>query len=199
MADLDQQQLSAMEPKSLYTIFRFNEGPIRYALCKITNVNLSHDEPNQPPRATAILQFPSLEFPPGMGFVALGSKLYCIGGQVNVNSISKKVYVVDLNTVETCYKENRSPFVQVVDMHEELIHLGDEKFCLAIVEKASRLDYDRDDNNMGFALLTFEVVKQKSSKDDQLLCWADIYDFHAVESSDDALLSRGKFFHAFVA
>ncbi|OMO93287.1 hypothetical protein COLO4_16987 [Corchorus olitorius] len=194
MADLEQQ---SMEPKSLYMIIRPDEtpNPNRFTLYKITNVNLSHDEPKQPPRATAILQFPCHTFCPGMGFVALGSKLYCIGGLDH----SAKVYGVDLNTIETCYKENRSPFVRVADMHKELVHFGDEKFCLAMIRRPRR-DYNDDNSKYEFALLTFEVVKQKSSKaDDQLLCWADIYDFRAVETSDDALLSWTKFVYCFAA
>ncbi|OMO93286.1 hypothetical protein COLO4_16986 [Corchorus olitorius] len=101
-----------MEPKFVYAMFRFEKGENRYTLYKITNVNLSHDEPKQPPRATAVIQFPYRKFPAGMGFLALGSKLYCIGGE------EKKVYVVDLDTIETCFKENRSPFVRVANMHE---------------------------------------------------------------------------------
>ncbi|OMO93288.1 Kelch repeat type 1 [Corchorus olitorius] len=73
---------------------------------------------------------PRDEFPIGMGFVALGSKLYCIGGRLQNGKKkvkgdkelnSKKVYVLDFtNIYKTCFKKNKkkSPFVRLPDMHE---------------------------------------------------------------------------------
>ncbi|XVF13649.1 hypothetical protein REPUB_Repub08aG0226000 [Reevesia pubescens] len=125
MADLELQQLSSMgkKSKSMYMVFRFDEGPILYTLYSFTNINLSHTPQKQSPRSNSILHMSRDKFPSGMGFIALGSKLYCIGGQFQRGSedntfSSKKVYVVDVDTIETCYKENSSPFVEIPDMHE---------------------------------------------------------------------------------
>ncbi|OMO93292.1 Kelch repeat type 1 [Corchorus olitorius] len=122
MADLKQQEPSAMEEKSLYSIFRFDEGPIHYTLYIFTNLNLTNTPQKHPPRSIAILHMPRDEFPIGMGFVALGSKLYCIGGRFQKGdhkSNSNRVYVVDLNTIDkTCSEENKSPFVRIQDMHK---------------------------------------------------------------------------------
>ncbi|OMO93293.1 Galactose oxidase, beta-propeller [Corchorus olitorius] len=131
MADLKQES-SAMEEKSLYSIFRFDEGPNRYTLYTFTNVNLTNTPQKQPPRSVAILHMPRDKFPIGMGFVVLGSKLYCIGGRIQegddkVNSKkegdhklnSRRVYVVDLSTIDkTCSEENKSPFVRIKLMRE---------------------------------------------------------------------------------
>ncbi|XVF11066.1 hypothetical protein REPUB_Repub07fG0237500 [Reevesia pubescens] len=124
MADLKQQQLSSMPQKSMYMVYRFDEGPILYTVYSFTNINFSHTPQKQSPSPIALINMRRNKVPPGMGFVALGSQLYCIGGQfqngknINTKFSSKKVYVVDLSTLETCCKEKKPVFVEVPDMHE---------------------------------------------------------------------------------
>ncbi|WRX17998.1 hypothetical protein QQP08_010485 [Theobroma cacao] len=158
MADLEQQRTSSMGQKSMYMVFCFDEGPIRYTLYSFTNINLTHTPRKQSPRSIAMLQMSSDKFPPGMGFVALGSKLYCIGGQLQKGEqkfSSKKVFVLDLNTIETCHKEKRSPLVEeVADMHEGKCY----PYVFEMQGKIYVLDgYRNIDAAEGLAIGSFEV------------------------------------------